>query len=209
MFSAGMPIQFLRASSKVRLLAIAVSGAVLAAAVPVGSQAGHIDKLQQSVDLIRQILDKDGLFTRTSTSSDGSYKSVTERKFSVKSANGCQLVVTSDVHTHAQLPGQQSGSDRVWLEVFRPDFSALDPATVVVQDPRPPQPTWETKGYLVRIAVQTGKAPIVVSSVNKETNKEQNLPGVPSLAVYVTSREQADRLAKAFTQAANACHAAK
>jgi hypothetical protein len=171
------------------------------------SQAAQADNLQQNIDLIKQILDKGGLYTRTTVSAGGDYKSVTQRKFSVKSAIGCRLIVASDAHMHTDMPVHKRTTDRTWTDYYRPDLSLLDPATVIVQDPQPAQPTWEAKGYLVRIAVETGKTPIAASSVNHETNQEKDLPGAPNLAVYVTSREEADRLAKAFTQAATACHA--
>ena len=189
------------------LAAVIAAAGMLAFAARLVSQTSHADKLQQSVALIKQILEKDGLYTRSTTSKGGDYKSVTERKFSVRSANGCQLVVASDAHTHTEMPAQKRLVDRTWTDFYRPDFSLLDAASVAIQDPQPPQDTWVAKGYLVRIAVESGKAPIPASSVNMQTNKEKDLPGVPNLAVYVTSREQADRLAKAFTQVATACHA--
>lgn len=202
MFSVKSPVR-----STLGLVSALAATFCLSVAVPrVASQAAPIDNLQQSIDVIKQILDKEGLYTRTTTSG-ASYKSQTERKFSLKSANGCQMVVASDAHTHTEMPQQQRVVDRTWTDIYRPDFSNLDSATVIVQDPQPPQSTWETKGFLVRIGVEIGKPPIAASSVNKETNLEKNLPGLPNLAVYVTSREQADRLAKAFTQVATACHA--
>jgi hypothetical protein len=195
-------------ANKIRLSLglLVTAGAILSLGPRLNSQAAPLDKIQRSVDLIRQILDKDGLYTRTTTSGT-QYKSVTERKFTLKEAKGCQLIVTSDVHTHTDMPAQHRVVDRKWTDIYRPDFSSLDPASVFESEPQPPQPNWEAKGYLVRIPVEVGKALIPASTVNNETNEEHGLPGLPNLAVYVTTREQADRLAKPFTGVATACHA--
>jgi hypothetical protein len=169
-------------------------------------QGAQNTKLQQGTDVIKQILAKDGLYTRTTTSPSG-YKAVMERKFEVTSASGCQLVVAANVHTHTEMSAQNRVTDRSSTDIFRPDFSALDAANVTVADPQPAQPTWEMKGYLVRIGVEAGKAPIKASNRIQPTNEEHDLPPLPNLAVYVTTREQADRLAKAFADVATACHA--
>jgi hypothetical protein len=194
-----MPLGFNR---RRLLMAGAAAVCLLLGAPRVSSQD---QKLQQGIDLIKQILAKDGLYTR-STKSGTQYKSVTERKFEVTAVKGCQLVVTSNLHTHTEMPAQNRVSDRKATELFHPDFSGLDPASVIVSDPQPPQPTWQTTGYLVRIGVTSGKPPIAASSWNEQTNEEHDLPPLPNLAVYVTSKDQADRLAKAFAQVATACH---
>jgi hypothetical protein len=188
------------------VLALVAGGLALSAAPCLRAQAAPVDKVQESVDVIRQILAKDGLYTRTTTR-EGTYKSKTERKYYLKSATGCQLIVANEAHVHTEMPAQQRVSDRSWTEILWPDFSVLDPANVVVQDPIPPQPNWETKGYLVRINVETGKAPIKVTAINSDSTQQREMPAMPNLGVYVTSREQADRLAKAFSQTAAACHA--
>jgi hypothetical protein len=163
-------------------------------------------KVQQGTDLIKQILAKDGLYTRTTTSPNG-YKAVMERKFEVTSASGCQLVVASNVHMHTEMSSQNRVTDRTSVDIYHPDFSGLDAASVKVSDPQPAQSTWEAKGYLVRIGVEAGKPPIRASNRIQQTNEEHDLPPLPNLAVYVTSRDQADRLAKAFVEVATACHA--
>src|SRR5581483_4239540 len=170
------------------------------------SQASS-NTLQQGIDTIRQILAKDGLYSRSTTSARNNYKSLTERKFSLSAADGCKLVVESDSHVHTEEPTQNHVSDRMSTEVLHPDFSVMDTASVYVGDPQPPQPTWEAKGYLVRISVEVGKPMIVASTVDKATNTAHVLPGLPTLAVYVSSREAADRLAAAFKQVATACRA--
>lgn len=189
-----------------RLLVLAAAGCGLLLAVPpISSQAAAT--LQPGIDSIRQILARDGLYSRTTTSARNNYKSVTERKYALSEANGCKLTVASESHAHVEMPTQNRVTDRRSTDVFRTDFSQMDPASVYVGDPQPPQATWETKGYLVRIAVELGKPPILASTVDKETNAARDLPGVPMLAVYVSSRESADKLAKAFAQVATACHA--
>jgi hypothetical protein len=170
------------------------------------SQGAQSHNLQQGTDLIKEILAKGGLYTRTTKSGNG-YKSVMERKFELTSATGCQMVVTSDIHIHTEMSAQNKVSDRNSTEIYHPDFTVFDPATVIVSDPQPAQPTWETKGYLVRIAVEIGKPPMKASGRTQPTNEEHALPSLPNLAVYVTTREQADRLAKAFAQVATACRA--
>ncbi len=189
-----------------RLAVIAAAGCLLLTAPRLICQAAQGQKLQQGVDQIKEILAKDGLYTRT-TKSGEQYKSVMERKFQVASAKGCQVVVTSDIHTHTEMPAQNRVSDRNSTEFFYPDFSVFNPASVIVADPEPPQPTWEMKGYLVRIAVEAGKPPMKASSRVQQTNEQHDLPSLPNLAVYVKTREQADRLAKAFTEVATACRA--
>ena len=188
------------------LAALAAAGCLLLAAPRLISQAAQNQKLQQATDLIKEILAKDGLYTRSTKSENGQYKSAMERKFEVTAVNGCQLVVSSASHIHTEMPAQNRVSDRKSTEIFHPDFSALDPAGVIVSDPQPPQPTWEMKGYLVRIAVEVGKPPMKASSRIEQTNEEHDLPPLPNLSVYVTSRDQADRLAKAFAQVATACN---
>jgi hypothetical protein len=187
------------------LVMAAAAGCLLLTATRLVSQATPGVKLQPGTDLVKEILAKDGLYTRTTTSGT-QYKALTERKFALKEVKGCQLVVVSDTHTHTEMPAQNRVLDRTWTETYYPDFSILDPASVVVSDPPPPQPTWETKGYLVRIGVEIGKPPISASTQNNQTNEAHDLPPLPNLAVYVASRDQADRLAKAFTQVATACH---
>ena len=196
-----MPRRFNRVSL---LITVSAAGCLVLGAPRVGSQDA---KLQQGIDLIKQILAKDGLYTRTAKSGT-QYKSVTERKFEVSEVKGCRLVVASNLHTHTEMPAQNRVSDRNATELFHPDFSGLDPASVVVSDPQPPQPSWEATGYLVRIGVEAGKPPIAASSRNDRTNEENDLPPLPNLAVYVRSKDQADRLAKAFAQVATACHSA-
>lgn len=187
-------------------LALAAAGCLLLTAPLVTSQGSPDPKLQQGADLIRQILDRDGLYTRTTTSGS-QYKAVTERKYSVKEVKGCQIVVASESHSHTEMPAQNRVVDRKWTDTYHPDFAGLDPASVVVGGEQPPQATWEAKGFLVRIGVEAGKPPIKASTQSAQTNEEHDLPPLPNLAVYVTSKEQADRLAKAFTQVATACHA--
>jgi hypothetical protein len=191
---------------RISLLVAACAAGCLLIAPRLISQSGQNQKLQQATDLIRQILAKDGLYTRTTKSANGQYQSVMERKFELMAANGCQLVVASNLHTHSEMPAQTRVTDRKSTEIFHPDFSVFDPASVLVSDPQPPQPTWEMKGYLVRIAVEAGKPPMKASSRTEQANEEHDLPPLAHLAVYVTSRDQADRLAKAFAQAATACH---
>ena len=166
--------------------------------------AGNIQKLDE---VIRQILAKDGMYSRTTWTANNTYKSVNERKFSVSEANGCRLIVVSDVHTHTEFPAQNRVTDHDWSDIFRPDFAHLDVSRITVADPEPRQPQWEAKGYLVRIPVVLGDPQIVASNVDKQTNKAQDLPRVPALTVYVSSREAADRLAKAFGELATACKA--
>ncbi|UWZ82419.1 hypothetical protein [Occallatibacter riparius] len=184
----------------------AAAGCLVLTAPRLISQGAQGQKLQQGVDQIKQILSKDGLYTRTTKSGD-QYKSVMERKFEVTSANGCQMVVTSNIHVHTEMPAQNKVTDRSSAEVYHPDFSAFNPTSVIVEDPQPPQPTWETTGYLVRIAIEAGKPPMKASTRIQQTNEEHDLPPLPTLAVYVKTREQADRLAKAFAQVATACRA--
>jgi hypothetical protein len=188
---------------RVAALAAVVCGLLLAAPRIISQGSS----MQASIDVIRQILAKEGVYSRTTTSARNNYKSVTERKFSLSEANGCKLTVQSDTHVHMEEPTQNRVTDRRSLDIFRPDFSAMDASSIYVADPQPPQAAWETKGYLVRISVEIGKPPMVASTVDKATNEARDLPPLPMLAVYVGSRESADKLAKAFTQVAAACHA--
>lgn len=171
-------------------------------------QASADQSLQQNVEAIRQILAKDGLYQRTTTTERKDYNSVMERKFAVTEADGCKLVVVSSVHSRSEMPTQNRVTDRNWNDIYRPDFSVMDPAGVVVEDPAPPQPQWQVKGYLVRISVEVGKPLIVASTVDKATNAARDMPGLPALAVYVSSREAADLLAKKFSAVAAACRPA-
>jgi hypothetical protein len=200
-------VRTVRHSVRIRLLVLMAAGCGLMLALPPVSSQAASTTLQQSIDTIRQILAKDGLYTRSTTSARNNYKSSTERKFSLSEANGCKLTVVSDSHVHMEMPEQNRVTDRRTSEIFQPDFSSLDPASVYVGDQQPPQATWVVKGYLVRIRVENGKLPIAASNVDKDTNESHDLPGVPNLAVYVSSREAADRLAKAFADVATACHA--
>lgn len=196
-----------RVSVPMRWLMLAVTLGGFAAGVARLSSQAPAGGLQQGIDTIRQILAEDGRYTRSTTSARNNYKSLTERRFSLADANGCNLTVQSDSHVHVEMPTQNRVTDRKSSETFRPDFSVLDPASVYVADPQPGQASWQMTGYLVRISVEVGKPPIRASSVDKEANGATDLPGVPTLAVYVTSRQSADRLAKAFAQVATACHA--
>ena len=206
MLSAKAWVRIPRRFHRISLAAAGCAAVLLLGAPRLMCQGAQSTKLQQGTDLIKQILAKDGLYTRTTTSPSG-YKAVMERKFEVTSASGCQLVVAANVHTHTEMSAQNRVTDRSSTDIFRPDFSALDAASVTVADPQPAQPTWEMKGYLVRIGVEAGKPPIRASSRIQQTNEEHDLPPLPNLAVYVATRDQADRLAKAFAQVATACHA--
>jgi hypothetical protein len=163
--------------------------------------------LERGIDVIRQSLAKDGLYERITTTSRGNYTSRTQRKFSLSEAKGCSLVVVADSHIHAEMPQQNRVTDRRWSDIYHPDFAAMDPASATVIAPEPPQATWETKGYLVRISIEAGRPLMVGSTVDLATNQARDMPGVPTLAVYVTNKETADRLAKAFAQVATACRA--
>lgn len=206
--SMGSRVRALRGSVQMRWLvpALALGGFALAAPHILSQASGG--GLQQSIDTIRQILAADGLYTRTTTSALNNYKSATERHYSLTGANGCNLTFATDTHIHTEMPAQNRVTDRKSTDIFKPDFSTLDASSVHVGDPQPAQGTWEMKGYLVRIAVQIGKPRIEASSLDRETNEAHELPAVPMLAVYVSSRESADKLAKAFAQVATACHAA-
>jgi hypothetical protein len=196
-----------RTSYPVRLLGIAtLATCMLSTAPQMASQATHVQKLQQDIDSVREILAKDGLYVRSTTNTRADYKSATERKFSLSEVDGCRLTVTSDAHSHAEIPAQKRITDRSWTDIYKPDFSVMDPASVVVADPQPPQPSWEVKGYLVRISVEPGKPLMLASSLDKQTKEYHDVPGLPNLAVYVTSRDSADRLARAFKQLAASCH---
>jgi hypothetical protein len=192
---------------RARLVVIPAVLCGLALATPRISSQASTNTLQQGIDTIRQILAKDGLYSRSTTSARNNYKSLTEKTFSLSAAAGCKLVVESDSHAHIEEPTQNRVSDRKSTEVFHPDFSVMDSASVYVGDPEPPQPTWEAKGYLVRISVEVGKPLIVASAIDKEHNAARDMPGLPALAVYVSSRAAADRLAAAFKQVATACRA--
>ncbi|HEY2857199.1 MAG TPA: hypothetical protein VGJ21_02155 [Terracidiphilus sp.] len=165
--------------------------------------------MQANIDVIRQILAKEGMYSRSTTSARNNYKSLTERKYTLSEATGCNLVVQSDSHVHTEEPTRNRVVDKRSTDSFRADFSAMDASSIYVEDPQPPQSTWEAKGYLVRIAVELGKPPMAASTVDKATNSARDLPSLPMLAVYVGSRESADKLAKAFAQVATACHSAK
>jgi hypothetical protein len=188
------------------IAAAAAAGCLLLAAPGLISQAAQNQKLQQATDQIKEILARDGLYTRTTKSPNGQYTSVMERKFELTTVNGCQMVVASNVHTHTEMPAQNRVSDRKTTDIYHPDFSVFDPASVTVSDPQPPQPTWEMKGYLVRIAIQAGGPPMKASTRIEQTSEEHDLPPLPNLSVYIASRDQADRLAKAFAQVATACN---
>ena len=170
-------------------------------------QAASGQSLQQYADAIRQILTKDGLYQRTTVTTRNDYKSVTERTYSVPKADGCKLTVVSSAHIHTEMTAQNRVSDRKWNDIFQPDFSVMDPGSVTVADPDPSQAQWQVKGYMVRIAVEVGKPPMGASTVDLKTNSAQEMPGLPTLAVYVSSREAADQLAKKFAQMATACRA--
>src|SRR5271165_4503916 len=187
----------------------ALAGALLVAASAILSQTTHATApgLQQTVESIRQILAKDGLYERTTTTQRQDYKSVTERKYEVTEVDGCKLVVVSSGHSHADMLAQGRTSDRKWNDIFHPDFSLMDPSTVVVNDPEAPQPQWQVKGYLVRISIEMGKPLMVASTVDLATNTVRDLPGLPAFSVFVSSREAADKLAKDFAQMATACRA--
>lgn len=204
-------VRTVRTLSRVRVAAPAAAGCALLAGVfclgSQGVQAASSPNLQQSVEAIRQILAKDGQYLRTTTTARKDYKSLTERKFSVSEADGCKLIVKSDAHVHTELTEQKRVSDREWSDIYRPDFSLMDPSTVTVTDPEPPQEQWQTKGYMVRISVEVDKPLMIASSVDPKSNTARDMPGLPTLAVYVTSRETADRLGKAFAQLATACRA--
>ena len=204
MFSAKAWVRIPRSINRLAVTAAAVC-LLLTAPCLIG-QGAQGQKLQQGVDQIKEILAKDGLYTRTTKSGD-QYKSLMERKFELTSAKGCQMVVTVDTRIHTEMPSQNRVSDRNSTEIFYPDFSVFNPASVIVSDPEPPQPTWEVKGYLVRISVEVGKPPMKASTRIKQTNEDHDSPPLPNLAVYIKTREQADRLAKAFAQVATACHA--
>jgi hypothetical protein len=207
MFSAKAWVRIPRRFHRISLaVAGGAAGFLLLGTPRLICQGAQGQKLQQGTDVIKEILAKDGLYTRTTKSGD-QYKSVMERKFELTSAKGCQMVVTSDTHIHTEMPSQNRVSDRNSTEFFYPDFSVFNPASVIVSDPQPAQPTWEMKGYLVRITVEIGKPPMKASSRIQQTNEEHDLPPLPGLSVYVKSREQADRLAKAFAQVATACRA--
>jgi hypothetical protein len=163
--------------------------------------------LEQGIAVIRQSLAKDGLYERVTTTARGNYKSLTQRKFTLSEAKGCNLVVVAESHIHAEMPHQNRITDRRWSDIYRPDFTTMDPASATVIAPEPPQANWETKGYLVRISIEAGKPLMVGSTVDSATNQARDMPGVPTLAVYVTNKETADRLAKAFAQVATACRA--
>jgi len=182
----------------------AVCGLVLAGQGFVSAQG---QTLQRGIDVIRQSLAKDGVYERTTTTTRGNYKSETRRKFSLSEADGCKLVVVSESHIHTEMPKQNRVTDRRWSDIYHPDFTTMDPATATVIPPEPPQATWETKGYLVRISIETGQPLMIGSTVDPATNQARDMPGVPTLAVYVTSKETADRLAKAFAEVATACRA--
>ena len=196
-----------RVTSQARgsVLSAAVFAIVLA--VPAVSSYAANNTLQQGIDTIRQILAKDGRYSRITTSARKDYKSDTEKTFSVSAADGCKLTVQSESSIHTELPTQNRVIDRQSIDVFRSNFSQLDPATIEVGDPQPPQPTWQMSGYLVRVSVEAGKPFIIASTIDKATNATHDLPGVPTLAVYVSSREAADRLAAAFKQVTTACRA--
>jgi hypothetical protein len=196
------PRRFNRSS----FLVAAVATGCLLTAPRLSSQAAQNPKAQQGIDLIKQILAKDGRYTRTTKSGNSQYKSVTERKFAVSAVKGCLVDVVSESHLHTEMSAQNREADRKSTDTFHVDFSALDPSSVVVSDPPPPQPGWETTGYLVRIKAEADKPPIRASTRDQQTNEEHDLPSLPNLALYVTSRDQADRLAKAFAQVATACH---
>jgi hypothetical protein len=183
---------------------VVVCGLVLAGQGFVSAQG---QTLQRGIDTIRQSLAKDGLYERLTTSSRGTYKSATQRKFSLSEASGCNLVVVSEAHIHTEMPERNRVTDRHWNDIYRPDFSVMDPASTRVVAPEPPQATWETKGYLVSISIEVGKSLMVASSVDPATNKARDMPPVPTLAVYVTNKETADRLARAFSEVATACRA--
>jgi len=191
---------------RVRYAAIpaVVFGLVLAGLGFVSAQG---QTLQQGIDVIRQSLAKDGLYERTTTTTRGNYASKTERKFTLSEAKGCNLVVTSDSHIHTEMPQRNRVTDRRWSDIYHPDFTIMDPSTATVIAPEPPQANWETKGYLVRISIEVGKPLMVASTVDPATNQARDMPGVPTLAVYVTNKATADRLAKAFAQVATACRA--
>ena len=196
-------------SSRKRLaVSAAVSCFLLATTTAILSQASHPGPgVQQSVDAIRQILAKDSLYERTTTTQRQDYKSLTERKYQVTETDGCKMVIVVSGHSHAEMPAQNRINDRKWNDIYHPDFSVMDPSTVVVNEPEPPQPQWQVKGYLVRISVEIGKPLMVSSTVDLATNASRILPGLPNLAVYVSSREAADKLAKTFGQLATACQA--
>jgi hypothetical protein len=191
---------------RVRYIAMAAASGALLLAGPICASAQG-QTLQQGIDVIRQALAKDGLYERVTTTTRGNYKSSTQRKFSLSEAKGCSLVVVADSHIHTELPQKNRVTDRRWSDIYRPDFTTMDPATATVIAPEPPQANWETKGYLVRISIETGKSLMVSSTLDPATNQARDLPGVPTLAVYVTNKDTADRLAKAFAQVAAACRA--
>jgi hypothetical protein len=209
-FSGLLPntlIRLVLVSVRIRPLVLVVAGCGLMLALPPMSTGAAGTTPQPSVDMIRDILASDGIYTRSTTSANNQYKSTTERKFSLSEADGCKLTVVSDSHVHAEMPEMKRVTDRRTSETFRPDFSTMDASSVYVGDQQPAQATWVAKGYLVRIAVEIGKPPIPVSSVDNETKQSRELLRVPNLAVYVSSRQSADRLAKAFAELATACHA--
>lgn len=190
---------------RVRYAAMAAAAFGLAAGQGFVSAQGQT--LRQGIDVIRQSLAKDGLYERITTSARNNYKSVTQRKFSLTEAIGCKLVVTSEAQIHTEMAERNRVTDRHVIEIYRPDFSTMDPSSATVIAPEPPQGNWETKGYLVRISIEVGKPLMIASSVDPATNSARDMPGVPTLAVYVTNKETADRLAKAFAQVASACRA--
>lgn len=204
--SAFSPIdtRAMKSPGNMRVAALAAVGCgLLLTAARMVSQA---PSMQASVDVIRQILAKEGVYSRTTTSARNNYKSVTERKFSVSEASGCKIAVQSNTHVHTEEPTQNHVSDRRSIDTVHADFSVMDASSVYVADPQPPQPSWETKGYLVRISVEIGKPPMGASTVDPATNEGRDLPPLPMLAVYVGTRESADKLGKAFGQLATACH---
>jgi hypothetical protein len=191
----------------VLLSAFALATAVVLLPAQAGNSQAPSPRTAQAFTSIKDILARDGEYLRTTQTTNNKYSSKLLRTYVVTATNGCNAVVESEAHVHTEFATQQRVVDRNWIDEFHPNFVDLDPSTVIVQDPLPPQGQSVTKGYLVRIAVEAGKPLIPARAVDKAENEARQTPGVPTLAVYVKTREAADRLAKAFTDAATGCRA--
>ncbi len=221
MFSSRLPQAAVKCNSIVRrpgtwlvasALALGLSLAGLgllaqAGPTPQPAPAAQGQRIQQLADSIRLILSRSGLYSRATATPNQQYKSVTERKFLVTEANGCKLVVTSEGLTHTEFPAQNRVNDRRWSEIYRPDFQYLNPGSVEVRNPDVLPGGTEMHGYMVRIGVAIGSPTIVASAVDEATHEARDLPRLPALMVFVTSREEADHLAKDFRELATACQA--
>lgn len=163
--------------------------------------------ISDTIDFIRQTLALYGTKTSTVTKSNAPNLAVDTSKYSIGEGSGCQLSILETEHGHL-VDYQNKQFDYDATGVVHLDLSRMDPSGVSVSEPKATDldegSTTVYTGFEVRIA-STNNVVSITGTVPDSRGHTHSLPPQSSTAVFSSSREAADRLAKAFAHAIILC----